>query len=307
MSMTSADQAWAGDRVARWLRRAALLEGQLEPVADVLFAAAALRAGERVLDVGCGTGPTTHRAAREVGRSGRVVGLDISAEMLAAAAAKSEQDGQDDVAPLRWVAADAVSWEPERGAFDVVLSRFGVMFFSDPAAAFDRLATATRPGGRLAMVVWGRRDESDVFAVPLYATLDQLRRDGIAVEVPPADDGPFSMHDPATVTALLNGAGWSDVRCSPHRLVLPVGGGGLDPASAAALVVESGPTGLVIAQLGDEDRAAVMPALTAAIAAAFANHLDTSGNVQLNARILVVTATRSMRSSEGGQGPPTAD
>ncbi|MGH3994172.1 MAG: class I SAM-dependent methyltransferase, partial [Pseudonocardiaceae bacterium] len=216
-------------------------ERQLAPVADVLFTAAALRPGERVLDVGCGTGPTTRRAAREVGPAGHVTGLDISAEMLAAAAAQPEEDG---VAPVEWVAADVVGWQPDNQVSDVVLSRFGVMFFSDPAAAFGRLATATSPGGRLAMAVWDRRDESDLFAVPMHAALDELRRRGTAVQAPPDDDGPFSLYDPATVTALLTGAGWSHVTCTPHRLMLPFGGG-LDPATAARSALDLGPTRLV--------------------------------------------------------------
>jgi SAM-dependent methyltransferase len=288
---TTAEDAWAGDRVARWLLHAAGLERQLAPVSDVLFAAAALRPGERVLDVGCGTGPTTHRAAREVGPAGHVTGLDISAEMLTAAAAQPDQDG---AAPLAWVAADAVGWQPERHAFDVVLSRFGVMFFSDPAAAFRTLATATRPGGRLAMAVWTRRDESELFAVPLHAALGELRRRGVTVEEPPDDDGPFSLHDPATVTALLTEAGWSHVTCTPHRLMLHLFGG-LDAASAAAAATDSGPTRLVTAQLDDGHRAAV----TAAITSAFAGHLDAGGHVYLRARILVVTAARTARSTCG--------
>jgi SAM-dependent methyltransferase len=284
--MNAVDDAWAGDRVARWLMRAAGLERQLEPVADVLFAAAALRPGERVLDVGCGTGPTTRRAAREVGPSGRVIGLDISAEMLAAAAEETQADA-DSAAPVQWVVADVVTWQPEPGAVDVVLSRFGVMFFSDPVAAFGRLATATRPGGRLAMAVWARRDECDLFAVPLHAALDELRRRSRQVDVPADDEGPFSLHDPAAVRALLTEAGWSDVACTPHELVLPLAGG-LDPASAATAVYDSGPTREVTAQLDSEEQAAV----TDAIATALADHVDTSGHVQLKARIQVVTASR---------------
>jgi ubiquinone/menaquinone biosynthesis C-methylase UbiE len=106
MPDTVADYAWADDRVARWIQRAAGLEPQLAPVADVLFEAAALRLGERVLDVGCGTGPTTWRAAREVGPTGRVVGLDISAEMLAVAANRPAPEG---AAAVDWVAADVVT------------------------------------------------------------------------------------------------------------------------------------------------------------------------------------------------------
>jgi SAM-dependent methyltransferase len=278
------DDGWTGERVARWLRQAAGLERQLLPVSDVLFDAAALRPGERVLDVGCGTAATTRRAATEVGVTGRVVGLDISAEMLAAAATRPHPD---DTAPLEWVAADVVRWQPQYRAFDVVLSRFGVMFFSAPAVAFGKLAAATRPGGRLAMAVWARRDESDLFAVSLHAALDVLRRRGVSVEVPPDDEGQFSLHDPAAVTALLTQAGWADVECTPHRLTLPVGGG-LDPASAADAALDFGPTRHVATRLADDDRAAAV----AAIAAAFADHVDSSGHVHLDAQVLIVTATR---------------
>src|SRR5215470_13253938 len=100
MTTISADKAWDDDRAVRWLARAAGLERQLAPVDDVLFAAGALRPGERVLDVGCGTGPATRRAAREVGTAGRAVGLDISARLLAEAAA---QPNEDSAACLEWV------------------------------------------------------------------------------------------------------------------------------------------------------------------------------------------------------------
>lgn len=290
MTTTAAEDSWTGDRVARWLARAAGLERQTAPVSDVLFDAAALRPGERVLDVGCGTGPTTRRAAREVGPTGHVTGLDISAEMLAAAAdaaVADAQPSQDGVAPLEWVAADVVGWQPEHHAFDVVLSRFGVMYFSDPAAAFHTLATATRPGGRLAMVVWAHRDESELFAVPLHAALGELRRRGVTVQAPSDDDSPFSLRDPATVTTLLTKAGWSHVTCTPHQLMLTYCGG-LDAESAAVDAFNSGPTRLVTAQLDDCHRAAV----TAAIATAFADHLDNDGHVHLGIQILVVTAAR---------------
>src|SRR4051812_19646648 len=171
--MQEKDQAshWDGDRVARWLRQAAGVEGQLAPVSDVLFAAARLQPGESVLDVGCGTGPTTYAAAAAVGPTGHVCGLDISGEMLAAAASAPPADADPAAsAPIEWLEADPVAWSPPGPDRDVVLSRFGVMFFSDPAAAFANLARATRAGGRLAFACWQRRDESDLFRVPFEAT-----------------------------------------------------------------------------------------------------------------------------------------
>ncbi len=100
-------EEWSGDRVERWLRQAAGLERQLAPVSEVLFAAARLSPGESVLDVGCGTGPTTYAAARAVGPTGRVCGLDVSGEMLVAAAAATAH-------PVTTPLLPSTGWKPTR-------------------------------------------------------------------------------------------------------------------------------------------------------------------------------------------------
>jgi SAM-dependent methyltransferase len=279
------DDGWAGDRVARWLRQAEGLEVQLAPVSEVLFAAAALAPGERVLDVGCGTGPTTREAAVRVGPAGSVTGLDVSADMIGAAAAAPVPEG---AAPIEWVTADAVSWSPPEAAVDAVISRFGVMFFSDPSAAFAHLAAATRPGGRLAVAVWARRDESDLFAVPFHAALGVLRDHDLAVPAGlPADGGPFSLADVAASVALLEGAGWADAAAVSHHLDLPFGGG-LPPRAAAEAAADFGPTRVVLEGLAGDVEAATVDA----IAEAFAAHVDGSGHVVLGGHVIVLTATK---------------
>jgi len=277
------DDTWAGERAARWLRKAAGLEQQMAPVSDVLFAAAALRPGEQVLDVGCGTGPTTRQAAAAVGPGGRVTGIDISPELLEAAAAVRTQG-----APTDWLCADVATWTPPAQAYDVVLSRFGVMFFADPAAAFARLAEATRPGGRLAVAVWGARTASPLFEEPLHAVLDVLAARGI-----PEPDGlspvggPFSMSDPVATAQLLEGAGWRDVRSVQHVLPL-LFGGGLDPAAAAEEATDFGPARLAVEPLDEAGRAAAITALTST----FASRVDGEGQVVLDGSVFVVTARR---------------
>lgn len=276
--VATTEEGWEGDRVARWVRQSAGLERQLAPVADVLFEAACLQPGERVLDVGCGTGPTTRTAALAVGRAGRVTGVDVSADMIAAAA---EDDLPATAADVDWVVADVVEWACEP-TFDVVLSRFGVMFFSDPTAAFSNLAGATVPGGRLAMATWARRDESPMFEVPLQAVLSVI---GTPAAVPPLAEGPFSLHDAEGIATLVAGAGWSVPHTEIHDLDLPFGGGML-PAEAAAACMDFGPTRIVTADLDDAARAEVVAAITGALS----RHVDEAGHVVLEGRILVTTA-----------------
>lgn len=289
-------EEWSGDRVERWLRQAPGLERQLAPVSEVLFAAARLRPDESVLDVGCGTGPTTFVAARAVGPTGRVCGLDVSGEMLAAARAAATRHADGAAAPIDWVEADAVTWAPEAASHDVVISRFGVMFFSAPVAAFTNLASATRPGGRLAFASWQRRDESELFAVPLHATLGVLRSrgirstaDGVDLEEFVATDGegPFSLHDPVATATLLERAGWRDIEVERHVLDLPFAGA-VSPAAAAEAAVDFGPTRLV---LSDMDRE-VVRAAEQAMSEAFEDHTDRDGHVVLSGAVNVVTATR---------------
>lgn len=270
---------WDEERVASWLRRAEGVERQLEPVSELLFAAARPAAGEAVLDVGCGTGPTTRRAAVEVGPGGRVTGLDVSPEMLAAAAAVEVPAG---AAPIEWFESDVQSWVPAAAEYDLVLSRFGVMFFDDPPAAFAALAAATRPDGRLAVATWGRRGDCALFAVPLEAALSVL---GDSVEAPPDDEGPFSLHGPDVLEPLLTGAGWADVAVRPS-VVRFAFGGGVDPATAAAAALDFGPTRVVTAGADEATRAAVVDAITGVLA----DHVDGDGHVVLEGLVLVTTA-----------------
>lgn len=276
--------AWAGPRVDRWLHLADGLERQLAPVAEVLARTAALQPGERVLDVGCGVGPTTREAANAVGPAGSVTGIDVSAEMLAAAA---ERPLPAESATITWVTADATSWDAPDDSFDVVISRFGVMFFADPQKAFTNLARVAAPGGRLHVAVWADRTRCDLFEVPLAAVLDHRRRAGLpAVAELPPDAGPFSLSDPEAVRAMLCASGWRDPLVEHHRLALRVGGG-LDAEAAARSTLDLGPARAASADLTDAERAAA----SAAVTAAFRDHVQ-DDEVVLHGEILVVSAYR---------------
>lgn len=236
------EAAWDEDRSRSWLSNIDAREHQLEPISDAMFSAADLLPGERVLDVGCGSGVTTARAAGlvapEVGGhpaaledTGRVVGTDVSPTMIATAQERHHR------AAIDWLVADAETHDFGAGAFDVVLSRFGVMFFADPATAFANLAASCRQGGRLVMTVWQRRSLVDCFAVPLEITLATLDRLSVPHRPPPpGDQGPYSLSDDHHVTELLRGAGWADVSCRSDTRPIHLGGpGGPSHAVDAAL------------------------------------------------------------------------
>ena len=284
MSTPTGPEAWPGDRAARWVAVADRLEGQLAPVTDLLFAAAELAPGESVLDVGCGTGPTTRQAARLVGPAGSVTGVDISPEMLDAARRRTTADGAS--APIEWVEHDVVAWDAGEARFDVVISRFGVMFFADPHAAFVRLARATVGDGRLRAAVWAHRPHIPLFDLPLTIALQELRRAGVTVDAPPPDDGPYSLGDAAHVEHVLAGAGWSDVGWQPHEMRFRVGGGA-GPVDAATTSLEFGPARIVLEGVDERVRRSAADAL----AAAFEQHLE-DGEVVLGGRLAIISARR---------------
>jgi SAM-dependent methyltransferase len=275
---------WSGNRAERWVRNGGHLVGQLAPVGDALIAAAGLAPGERVLDVGCGTGPTARMAAAAVGPGGAVTGLDIAPEMLAAARREPAVAG---AAPIEWVEADATTWRPEGFAADVVLSRFGVMFFPDPAAAFANLGRLTVPGGRLHAAVWAERTRSAIFELPLQVALERCRGWGLDPDVPPVDEGAYSLSDAGHVDRLLGGAGWQDVTSEPRPMRLTAGGG-LPPAEAAALAVSFGPARLVVDDLDEPRRRQVI----ATLATVLEDHVDEHGHVVLDATPILVSARR---------------
>ncbi len=136
----------------RWVGLEGFVERRVGAVNDLLLRHSAVDAGEQVLEIGCGTGAFTVPLSEAVGDRGQVVGADISDAMLAGARKRIAESGRRNVSLMQ---ADAQTHEFEPGRFDLIASRFGVMFFSDPAAAFTNLRSAARPAGRLCFACWG--------------------------------------------------------------------------------------------------------------------------------------------------------
>jgi ubiquinone/menaquinone biosynthesis C-methylase UbiE len=272
---------WNDDeRVRRWIVGARQREGQMAPVSAELFAAADLRPGEAVLDVGCGTGTTTVQAARVVGPTGQVTGSDLSPVMIDTAREAADVDG------IAWLVADAETYDFGADTFDAVISRFGVMFFADPVAAFANLARSTRPGGRLVAAVWQTRDKVPLFDLPYATAAAVLDRLGLAYKPVDVADSQCSLGSHDRVVAVLEPAGWREIETRPTEQTIHVGGS-LAPAEAAASALDLGPIRGLIEGRPDDVRDQVRTAL----AAVFERCVDGTG-VAVPGGFMIVTARR---------------
>lgn len=208
-------ELWDGPSGEAWVAVQATTDAMFAPLARLLAGEA--RPGERVLDVGCGAGATTRALEIAVQPGGHATGADISQALVAAARA------HDTTADF--VVADAGTHAFEPASIDLVASRFGVMFFGDPVAAFANLHRATRPGGRLRAITWRAQDEN-----PFMATAGRAARTVVPdLPQPPADGpGQFAFADAARVTGILDAAGWSAVDHVPLDVELSMPASGLE-------------------------------------------------------------------------------
>jgi ubiquinone/menaquinone biosynthesis C-methylase UbiE len=249
---------WNGPGGRRWVSRQEAWDRVLEPVAAAALERAAVRPGERVIDIGCGAGATTIALARRVGAAGRVVGIDVSRPMLARAAERLAPD-----LPVELVLADATSHAFAPGGFDLLFSRFGVMFFAEPMRAFANLRAALRPGGRLLFACFRSPQENPFVMLALRAATAHVPP---PPKLEPEDPGPFSFADQERVRRILDGAGFRSIVHEPFDRELDIAaGGGLDAAVASAL--EIGPASRAIEDQPPEVRSAVADAIRKAFAA----------------------------------------
>ncbi len=221
---------WNTDGGAKWIAAQAHTDAVLAPVLSILLKRADIAPGQSVLDIGCGCGATTVAIAHAVGASGRVVGLDVSRPMLGRA--QEQLKGMRQASTLH---ADASTHRFEPLA-DLAISRFGVMFFGDPVAAFRNLKASLKQGGKLVFACWRGLNENPWMKVPLAAVY--------AAGVPPLprpepeQPGPFSFADPERVRRILNGAGYLAIEMTPFDLTLDIAAGqGLDAATQQAVTI----------------------------------------------------------------------
>lgn len=210
------DMAAYWDRAGRvWVEHQALLDRIMAPIAQAVVDAAGPVNGEAVLDIGCGSGATTFAAAWRVGPTGRAVGVDISPALVELARTRAGEDGIES-AQFLLADAQAHAFQPE---FDAIVSRFGVMFFPDPVAAFANLRTALKPGGKLAFAAWRSPEENPLSQVPLRAAAPFLPETPRFEKDAP---GRFAFADPDRVRAILADAGWRDIAIAPLDTTAPL-------------------------------------------------------------------------------------
>jgi SAM-dependent methyltransferase len=204
--MTNAEQReyWNSDESRHWVRHQDVYDRLLEPFGTRVIEAAAFAPGERALDIGCGCGATTLAAARAT-TPGTALGVDLSEPMIGVARERARSEGLDNA---RFEAADAQTQAFEPDSADVAISRFGVMFFDDPVAAFTNIHRAMRPDGRIVFACWKNLLENEWLAVPGGAILQHVPLpDPGPLDAP----GPFAFADGDRLRGILTSAGFTDV------------------------------------------------------------------------------------------------
>ena len=230
-SIAQAQRAfWNSETTRRWVTEQTRIDRLMAEVTNAALAAAAPQPGEAVLDIGCGTGTTTLRLAEAVRPTGHVLGIDISEQQLGLARQRVAAGGADNV---RLVLDDASTQGFPAAHFALAFTRFGVMFFADPVAAFSNIRSALKPSGRLLLAVL-RSGSENPWATAVVAAIRHL------VPPPPPlgpeDPGQFSWGDPARVRRILGGAGFRDVALTSLDLSFLLGADATEAADFATYI-----------------------------------------------------------------------
>lgn len=267
---------WNGALGQRWAESQRETDAVVAAFGQAAMQRAAAQPGERVIDIGCGCGDTSLELARRVGEGGRVLGVDVSRPMLEVARARAAAAG---LRQLDFDEADA-SAAPLPVGSDLLYSRFGVMFFADPVAAFVHLRAALRPGGRLVFVCWRAPRDNAWAMAPLMAA-----RRALGITPPPADPlapGPFAFADGERTRSILADAGFAAIEL--QRVDAPIRIGAT-PREAAEAAVRLGPTARLVREVGTDH----LPAILQGIERELASQAAADGQVSLGGSTWLVS------------------
>lgn len=273
MTASNAEQIefWNGEAGASWAKRQQRMDALLAPISDAVIACARCGPSDRVLDIGCGCGDTSLRLADS---GARVTGVDISQPMLN----RAKQRAREQRSAAAFVLADAAS-----AAFTadhtLLFSRFGVMFFAEPTAAFTNLRGALRAGGRLCFVSWQPPQNNPWIMTPMLAARPLLPPQPT---LDPHAPGPFAFAEPDYVHTILTGAGFKDIAIDPFTTLLVLGN---DVDSAVEMISDVGPLSRSLATVDAATRTAVVGAVRQTLQAT-----KTESGVALGAACWIVRA-----------------
>jgi ubiquinone/menaquinone biosynthesis C-methylase UbiE len=243
---------WNGPAGRAWVEEQELLDQVLKPFEDLLVEAVSARSGRRVLDVGCGTGSTTLAVARLLGAQGRCIGIDISDPMITTARARAEREGT----PASFIRADAQDHAFEPASFDMIISRFGVMFFDDSVRAFANLRRAAEDDAELRFIAWRSPSENPFMttaeraAAPLMPNLPARRPDA---------PGQFAFADQRRVQRILEESGWAEIDIRPIDVACT-----LPEKELVRYLTRLGPLGLILHEADDRTRSQVIETVRSA-------------------------------------------
>jgi len=264
---------WNGVSGNAWVEMQEILDRLFHPMEQLLVDAVASGPAGRVLDVGCGTGGTTVAIARQLGTAGDCTGIDISEPMLAAARRRAERDG----VPARFICADAQRYRFEPPTYDMVVSRFGVMFFDDFVEAFTNLRRATTQGGALRIIAWRGVAEN-----PFMTTAERAAAPLVTIPPrPPDGPGQFAFADENRVRSILEQSGWSGIDFQPIDVVCT-----MSEKDLPVYLSRLGALGRTLAEMDESTCARIV----AAVLPAFEPYIDGS-DIQFTAACWMVSAS----------------
>lgn len=273
MDNSAQSDYWNGPAGQKWVRDAERLDEMLRPFAVAVIDAVRPESGAMATDVGCGAGALSLMLARA---GAQVTGVDISAPLVQLARQRAGEEGLD----VKFQLADASLWRPAEPA-QIAVSRFGVMFFAEPAKAFRNIRAGMAPGGRLAFACWQPLAVNEWALLPIVTAMSFLKE--APAPPPPGTPGPFAFGDKAVVESILSESGWSDVRVSPWEGLMELPGAA--PEETAEFMMEIGPLARAMADQGiDADP------VKAALVARVRELASDTGRTRLRAAAWIVEA-----------------
>ena len=249
---SEAQMYWNEEGGDKWVENIDFAESFMTPMSDRLIERIAAKKGEKILDVGCGGGITTLKLAALAGEGGGVLGVDVSRQIIDVAIKRAE-----DSTNIEFQHSDAASTEFGENKFDLITSRFGVMFFDDPVAAFKNLHRSLKPTGRLVFLCWRTPKENPWMAEPAAATFQILPPP--AEKPAPTDPGPFSLGEAEHLTNVLQLAGFTNINLEPVDLSLPMS----SVDTAVGFLTRLGPAADALKEASDDQRVEVIAAIRA--------------------------------------------